>query len=220
MQDNVKIIYKNIKYANIKIKPSLEIIVTVPVDTEPVKIDSLLNKRSSWIKKQLNYFLQHQPHTREYVSGETIQFLGKNYRLKIIESTEEKVRLSGGYVNVWIKNSADYQGKKQLIDAWFREKAEFHFSKALNTYSRLVGMRVNKVSIRQMKTRWGSCSPKKSYINLNLELIKKSSDAIEYVILHELTHLIHYNHTRAFYDYMTLHMPDWKIRKERLENVT
>ena len=218
MEDNVTVIYKDIKYANIKVRPSLEVVITVPFGTESGKIDSILDKRRSWIKKQLTYFNDRQHHIKEYVSGESTQFLGKNYRLKIMHSNEEKVKLSGGYLNVWVKIVTDSHSKKRLVDEWLKDKAKFHFSKLLDKYSKIVGVSIDKFSIRCMKTRWGSCNPKKSYININIELIKKSLDLIEYVVLHELTHLVHYNHTVEFYDFMTLHMPNWKIRKNKLEN--
>ncbi len=218
MQGNLTIIYKDVKYANIKVRPSLEVVVTVPLGTESSKVDDIIQKRSNWIKKQLTYFNDRQHHVKEYVSGESFQFLGKDYRLKIIHSNEERVKLSGGYLQVWVKIGTDCDAKKRLVEEWLKDKAKFHFSKVLNKYSKLVGVGIDKFSIRYMKTRWGSCNPKKSYININIELIKKSLDLIEYVVLHELTHLVHYNHTAEFYDFMTLYMPNWKIRKNKLEN--
>ena len=218
MGDNLTIIYKNVKYANVKVRPSLEVVVTVPLGTESGVVDKIIDKRGNWIKKQLNYFKEHQQHLKEYVSGESIQFLGKNYRLKIIPANDAKVKLSGGYLNVWVKITNDCDAKRRLIDEWLKEKAKYHFSRVLNKYSKILDVSIDKFSIRSMKTRWGSCHPKKSYININLELIKKPLDLIEYVVLHELTHLVHYNHTKDFYDFMTLHMPNWKIRKNKLEN--
>ena len=128
------------------------------------------------------------------MSGESFAYLGCNYRLKISVANHESVKLIGAYLYVSLADRSDYDKKLQLIEAWYKEKAEDYFRKIIAKYVKIVGQEVAKISIRKMKTRWGSCNPKKSYINLNLDLIKKHAFAIEYVIFHELVHLIHYNH--------------------------
>lgn len=104
-----------------------------------------------------------------------------------------------------------------LLNEWYLLKSQNYFKKIIAKYSKLVNVEIQNIRIRQMKTRWGSCNSAKSYINLNTELIKKASNTIEYVIFHELAHLIHPNHSREFYNYLSTYMPDWKKRKERLE---
>ncbi|SMN15060.1 Putative predicted metal-dependent hydrolase [uncultured Candidatus Thioglobus sp.] len=155
---------------------------------------------------------------QEYVSGENCRFLGRNYRLKVVQSSEESVKLKGGYLNLSVKDKDNFKRKEHLIKQWYFEKAENHIKKAFNKYQPIVNKEVKSVRIRKMKTRWGSCNPAKSYINLNSELIKSSIQCIEYVVFHELTHLIYPNHDESFYNYLSLHMPNWKIVKQNLEN--
>lgn len=217
MLDNLQIIYKPVKTIIIKVKPTLEVILIVPIDIMQDEIDHVLNKRYAWILKQLDYFRKFKPPKKELVSGESIVYLGRSYRLKISVANNESAKLTGGYLHIRLTDKNDYNKKLLIIEAWYRKKAEDYFKKIITKYTKVVKQEVAKISIRRMKTRWGSCNPKKSYINLNLDLIKKPTFAIEYVIFHELVHLIHYNHDQKFYNYLATHMPDWKIRKSKLE---
>ena len=217
MLDNLQIIYKSVKNISIKVKPTLEVVLTVPTNTTQEKIDQILKKRHDWILAQLNYFKKFQQPAKELVSGESFAYLGRNYRLKVSTATNESIKLIGGYLHVNLSDKSDHNKKLQLIETWYKQKAEDYFKKVIAKYTKIVKQEVAKISIRKMKTRWGSCNPKKSYINLNLDLIKKHVLAIEYVIFHELVHLIHYNHDQKFYHYLATHMPDWKIRKLKLE---
>ena len=148
---------------------------------------------------------------------ENVKYLGKNYRLKIIQSEDECVKLQRGYIQIFIKDKNNFEKKKMLLNEWYLLKSQNYFKKIIAKYSNLLNVNIQNIRIRQMKTRWGSCNSAKSYINLNTELIKKPSNTIEYVIFHELVHLIHPNHSREFYNYLSTYMPDWKKRKERLE---
>ena len=221
MKNKPQIIFKDVKHANIKIKPTGEVILTVPLKTPKQKIDTILKNRSSWIEKHLEFFSKNLPKKEEFKNGDTFSYLGKKYSLKLIETNKSQdAKLGDGCFNLYITNKNDYNEKYRLIESWYKSKAEKHFQDAIDKYLPIVNKKVFLVRIKTMKTRWGSCNPKKGYINLNLELIKKPKTAIEYVVFHELTHLIHYNHDRNFYDYLSLHMPDWRKRKETLEKYT
>ena len=219
LNDNVSIVFKSVKHSSVRVKPTCEVVVTVPEMTPQEEIERILEKRHAWIETQRSLFQKNKPLIKELVSGENIEYLGKNYRLKVIESPDEDVKLARGYINIYVKDKTNFERKKRLLDSWYKEKAYHHFSQALKKYNVLVNKEVKTISIRVMKTRWGSCNPSKSYINLNLELIKKPKMAIEYVVLHELAHLIHLNHDQKFYHFLTLHMPDWKKRKANLEQI-
>jgi len=216
----VQIIKKDIKSINIKVKPNCDVILTAPTKTTNEHIAVILKKREEWIAKKIAYFKEHQPSkAKEYVSGENFVYLGRNYRLKVIESTQERVKLQRGYLYLSVKSRDDFKQKEKLVKKWYLEKAKIHFQKALEKYQPIVGVEIKNVSIREMKTRWGSCNASKSYINLNSLLIQKPTKCIEYVVFHELVHLVHPNHSKQFYDYMTVHMADWKVRKKRLDSL-
>lgn len=215
---NIQIIKKDIKNIILKVKPSCEVILTIPITTDDEYINYILKKRKDWIDKKLEFFKSNnKPQIKEYVSGESFEYLGKRYRLKVIEADEEQVKLQRGYIKIYIKNKNNFRKKEKLLNDWYMLKAKKYFEKIINQYSHIINREIKIIRIRQMKTRWGSCNPSKGYINLNSELIKKPKDCIEYVVFHELAHLIHPNHSRSFYNYLDTYMPDWRIRKDILE---
>ena len=218
IHNNIQIIKKDIKNITLKVKPTCEVILTAPLLTTDEHIEYILKKRQDWISKKIAFYTaNYKPQIKEYVSGENFKYLGKNYRLKIIQSDDECVKLQRGYIQIFIKNKSNLEKKKKLLNDWYLLKAENYFKKIIAKYSNIVNVNIQNIRIRQMKTRWGSCNSAKSYINLNSELIKKPSNAIEYVIFHELAHLIHPNHSREFYNYLSTYMSDWRKRKSRLE---
>ena len=121
---------------------------------------------------------------------------------------------------IWLKNKNDIKRKQNLVYEWYYEKALLHFFNILQEFNKIVKQEIKDIKIRQMKTRWGSCNPHKSYINLNIELIKKPKICIEYVVFHELVHLIYPNHSKEFYNYLSLYMSDWEKRKHILEKTS
>ena len=217
--NDVIIVKKDVKNINIRVKPNGEVILTAPQETQADHIEHILNKRSGWIDKKLAFYKKYEVcDTKEYVSGEDFKFLGKSYRLKVIQSSEEFVKLRGGYLNICVRNKDNLSRKINLVKRWYMDKAKSHFATILRKFQSIVNKDIKVVRIRQMKTRWGSCNPRKSYINLNGNLIKAPKQCIEYVIFHELAHLIHPNHDKHFYNYLYTHMPNWRRIKERLEN--
>lgn len=214
----IEIVRKDVKQINIKVKPNCDVILTAPTDTKEADIAYVLKKREAWIDKKIAFYQENQAQTpKEYVSGENFRYLGRNYRLKVIESKSEGVKLQRGYLQVFVKNTGNLVKKKRLVKEWYLLKAEVHFQKAIEKYQPVVKKEIANIRIREMKTRWGSCNPSKGYINLNPELIKKPTECIEYVVFHELAHLVHADHSAKFYSYLTLYMPDWWERKDRLE---
>ena len=215
---DVRIVKKDVKHINLKVKPSGEVILTTPMESNERDIAYVLKKRAAWIDKKIAFFDAHRDVSeKEYVSGENFRYLGRNYRLKVIVSMEEGVKLQRGYLQVFVKNTGNLEKKQRLIKAWYTEKAQIHFMKAIKKYKPIVKQEIETVRIREMKTRWGSCNPSKGYINLNLKLIEKPTECIEYVVFHELAHLVHADHSAKFYNYLSLFMRDWEKRKERLE---
>ena len=119
MFDNLQIIHKKVKHANLKVKPNLNVILTVPLGTNQNTIEQILSKRKDWLLKQLAYFKKHMIVTKELVSGESFSYLGRNYRLKIIEAEIESVTICDEYLHININDKSDYNKKLKLIDAWF-----------------------------------------------------------------------------------------------------
>ncbi|WP_107708979.1 M48 family metallopeptidase [Campylobacter concisus] len=219
MSNEVKIIKKEVKNITLKVRPNGEAILTAPKAASDEHIKFIIKKRAKWIAQKRAFFASFKTPEKEYVSGEDFKYLGRSYRLKIVQSKEECVRLQRGYLELFVKDKSDLVRKENLVYEWYHEKATLYFFNILQEFNKIVKQDIKSVKIRQMKTRWGSCNPYKSYINLNIELIKKPRVCIEYVVFHELAHLLYPNHSKKFYDYLVLYMPDWQKRKEILEIV-
>lgn len=217
MQSDVKIIKKDVKNITLKVRPNGEAILTAPKAASDEHIKFIIEKRAKWIAQKCAFFASFKTPQKEYVSGEDFRYLGRSYRLKVVQSKEECVKLQRGYLELFVKDKSNLKRKENLVYEWYYEKATLYFFNILQEFKKIVKQDIKSVKIRQMKTRWGSCNPYKSYINLNIELIKKPKACIEYVIFHELAHLLYPDHSKKFYDYLTLYMPDWQKRKEILE---
>jgi hypothetical protein len=209
------------KTLGITVHPDLRVEVRAPEDATYEKIREKVEKRARWITKQQRYFENFLPRTppREYVSGETHLYLGKQYRLRVLEGEEENVKLYGGRLYVHTHDPQDRDRVRGLLSAWYKAHAEKRFRKGLQegleAFQRYE-LEEPTLEIRRMPKRWGSCS-KQGRILLNPELIKAPSPCIDYVILHELCHLVHPRHDKGFYRLLSKVMPEWRRWKERLE---
>ena len=210
------VVHKDVKDITIKVKPSLEVEVIAPFETSDSDIQKLLQKRDNWIRKNLDVFRQAKQPERKLVSGEDFIYLGRRYRLKVVTADINKAVLKNGYLNLYCKDTQDFKLKSSIIESFYQTKAEEHFQKTIVKFRDFYNSDVI-FRIRKMKTRWGSCNPAKGYINLNQELIKKPKKAIEYVVFHEIAHLKHHNHNRAFYNYISAYMPNWRDVKKKLD---
>ena len=212
--------YSDRRSLGITVTPEMNVLVKAPVDISMEKIKEKLRKKAPWIIKQQSFFLSFHPKTpaRKYIGGETHLYLGRQYRLKISVSKFESVKLKGKFIVVSTSNKSRV---KQLLHEWYLQnaKAKFH-SIALPLIDKFKKHRVEPSSIvlRDMPTRWGSCTPKGKII-LNPELIKAPKGCIQYVIIHELCHLIHHDHTQKFVDLQTKEMKDWGKWKSKLEKL-
>lgn len=222
MKDKIQIHKKKVKNVTLKVKRDGTIHLTVPEATTDDYIDRVIVNKKDWIENQQKHFNDNyeKPQLKEMVSGESFKYLGKNYRLKIMEDPKEGVRLYRGYIEISIKDRENTTRKQELLKKWYMDKAKVKFNELIHEYEKIVKEEVNSIRIITMKTRWGSCNVESRNINLNLELIKKPRYCIEYVILHELSHLKYPNHSKAFWEYMSVHMPNWKWRKDRLEKTS
>ena len=221
MKDKIEIHKKKVKNVTLKVKRDGSIHLTVPEAATDDYIERVIANKEEWIESQLKHFNENyqKPKEKEMVSGESFKYLGKNYRLKVIESNEEYVRLYRGYIEIYVKDKNNTAKKQELLKKWYQEKAKKKFAELVHEYEQVVKEEVNSIRVITMQTRWGSCNVERKNINLNLELIKKPRYCIEYVILHELAHLKYPNHGKKFWEYMSVHMPNWEWRKNKLESI-
>lgn len=208
------------KSLGITVNPEMEVLVKAPADTSIEKVKEKIRKKAPWIIKQQSFFLSFHPKTpdRKYVSGETHLYIGRQYRLQIQDGKQESVKLKGKFIIIQTEDKAKAKG---LLQAWYLRHAKIKFytiSEPIIERFKKYKVAPSSIILRAMPTRWGSCTPKGKII-LNPELIKAPKGCIEYVVIHELCHLVHQNHTKAFYDLQDKIMPDWQKWKERLEKI-
>lgn len=218
------LVYKNRTTLAIEVHPDSSVHVKAPLDAELEAIEAKLGKRAPWIRRQQQKFSEYAlPLTeRQYITGETYRYLGKQYRLKVTRSDEKRVRLWRGYIEVYALDTATKDDLAGLVSAWFRGRAEEVFSERYSVCVRAAKIHgvehEGGFELRRMPKRWGSCT-KEGRIHLNPILISASKDCIDYVITHELCHTVEHNHSADFYDLLSRVMPDWEKRQGRLNTL-
>lgn len=206
----------------IAVEPDMSVVVSAPMDASLDAIKEKLRKRAAWIKRQQRYFLQFMPRTPErlYVSGETQLYLGRQYRLKVVPHAQAAVKLTRGFIVVQTHKPRRAKETRELVEEWYRSHAHAKFAERLEInlqrFSSPDAFRPKGLIIRQLRQRWGSMSPA-GRLMLNLRLIEAPTDAIDYVITHELCHIAEPHHGRQFFELLERVMPDWRKRKDRLE---
>ena len=220
MSTHYELFYTDRKTLGIKVYPDTSVKVFAPIDTDLPIIEQHLKAKRKWIEKQQRSFRSYLPATsaRQYIGGESFLYLGKQYMLKIEPSTAEEVKLYQGRLVVKTLNPEATHIKK-LLQQWYIARATILFNKLFEEQFYLFkrfGLEKPVLQIKKMEKRWGSCTPQQKII-LNPELIKAPVACINYVILHELCHLVHHNHSKAFYQLLENFMPDWQKYKQLLE---
>lgn len=219
--------FSNRKSLGITVTPDMDVLVKAPVGASIEKIREKVVRKAPWIVKQQSYFLSFQPKTppRRYVGGETHLYLGRQYRLAVknakLRVEKERVKIKAGFLEVYTEEK---QEVAELIKKWYKQRAgqklkeiAFPLMESFATRHK-IKISPEDLTLREMPTRWGSCTPKGRII-VNPELVKAPRGCIEYVIIHELCHLIHHNHTQKFLDLQTKEMKDWEKWKTKLEKL-
>jgi predicted metal-dependent hydrolase len=212
--------YSGRKSLGITVMPDLLVLVKAPHDTPVEKVKEKLLHKAPWIIRQQSFFLAFHPKTpgRKYVSGETHLYMGRQYRLKVLWSKNESVKFKGRFIEV---HTTDKLKAVTLVNSWYLNLAKEKFTViALPLIKKFKKYNVEPaaVVVKYMPARWGSCTAQGKII-LNPELIKAPRGCIEYVIIHELCHLIHHDHTHKFIDLQTKEMPGWEKWKLKLEKL-
>ena len=213
------------------VHPSGRVEVRAPIETDQADVRARVYRRARWIMRHQRRFaemVQDQP-GKEYVSGETHRYLGRQYRLKVmplndaagVRKADESVRLVGRFFEVHTCEPRNPDRTRKLLEQWYRQKAQHHlrerFERGCGLMARY-GITPPPLQIRRMESRWGSCTPS-GRILLNPRLVLAPTACIDYVVVHELCHLKHPHHGREFYELLSQVMPDWEKLKTRLECV-
>lgn len=216
--------YKKIKNIYIRVKPDLNIYVTAPRRVTKKYIYELLEKRKDWIedkKEEIKKKNIYDTNRKELKSGNEIFYLGKSYILKVLKCQKENIIIAGRimymYADIKDDENNDARIKQILLDNWYKKESLKLFDSLIKKYSSVMGLEIDTFSVKKLKSKWGSCDIRKKHITFNLELMKYPIQAIEYIVIHELAHLVEANHSKKFYNVVSIYMPEWKKHKKILD---
>lgn len=203
----------------IEVHPDQRVVVRAPTGCSAEVIAERVQKRASWISRQIADFQRYNPRTpqRQYLSGETHLHLGRQYRLKVVSGDVASVKLSRGYLTVTVAGVPERERVRTMLHRWSLDRARDVFEDVLTkSLARSNIAQHPRIIVRAMQSRWGSLS-QSGTMTLNSQLIRAPRACIEYVITHELCHLTHRDHDANFYRLLGQVLPDWEKRKQRLE---
>lgn len=208
------VIYSPRKKLTITVERDRSVVVRAPQGTPKEKIDALVQRKRLWLYEKVRHVQKHDhpQKEREFISGATILYLGKNYRLEVISEAFDGVLFD----NKFLISKASVSQAADHLRAWYIKKATEKIVPQVQFYAKHLGVNYNNVFISDLKYRWGSCTPKNN-LNFNWRLIKAPMRVIEYVIVHELAHLLEPNHTAYFWSIVKTQLPDYLKSKEWLK---
>ena len=218
----VEITRKDIRTLRLSVHaPDGRVKVSAPVAMPEEFISTFVLDRLGWIRKhQLRLAVRHDPPACRYVDGERHWFSGRRYVLKVIERlAPARVALGDDSLVLQVRPGASVEQRRALLDAWYRRHLKATLPALIAGHQPRMGVQVQAFGVKQMKTRWGSCNPRARRIWLNLELARAPSECLEYVVVHEMVHLLERRHNPRFHALLDRFLPGWREHKDRLNSL-
>lgn len=220
----IEITKKNIKNIHLSVHPpNGEVRISAPKMMADDAIRLFAVSKIPWIKKQQAKFEnQERIPELEYVSGESHYYFGERYLLNVIygSSNKSKVKIRNKkYIELYVKEGSSKEKREGIMKEWYRKELKSIIPFIINKWEKIMELTVEEWGVKQMKTRWGTCNPNAKRIWLNLELAKKSPRCLEYIIVHEMAHLLERGHGERFKAIMDKHYPNWRNVKKELNGL-
>ncbi|HEX3036731.1 MAG TPA: SprT family zinc-dependent metalloprotease [Thermodesulfobacteriota bacterium] len=209
-----KIVYSDRKTLNITVERDRSIIVRAPKNTSIEKIEQVIKSKKLWLYEKTNHKQKYdlKSKSKEFISGESILYLGRHYRLDVVKDYRNGIYFDNKFTIS--KSSRPFASR--LLREWYLQKAKEKIIPKAEFFAKQLGVKYNKILISNLKYRWGSCTAKDN-LNFNWRLIKAPMFVIEYIIVHELAHLIEGNHTPQFWSIVSVQVPKYKKAREWLK---
>lgn len=213
---------KRMKTCRIKVYPDKSVVIAVPQTAPTEWIENFLILKSIWIESKIEKFARTSGYaaTTEIQNGQSIKMLGQDLIFSVSQSNKANVYKEGKVICVTAPDINNQEHLLRLFEKWWRKEAILILQAKVDELYPIVGkygIDKPKIALRKMKTLWGSCSVNRKTVTFNQYLIKARPACIEYVVLHELIHFLYPNHSKVFYSFLSVHMPDWKERKNVLD---
>ena len=219
----IDVIRKDIKNMHLAVHPPHgRVSISTPNTTDEEVVRLFAISKLGWIKKHVKNFKNQPRETkRDYITGESHYFFGQRYLLKLEEREGySKVELKGvKHIVLRIKPNATTEEKSKVMKEWYRKELKAVLPDLIEGWEKVIGVQSNEWGVKQMKTKWGACNIEEKRIWLNLELAKKPPICLEYIIVHELVHLLERNHNDRFIKFMNQFMPKWRLHRDELNSL-
>jgi predicted metal-dependent hydrolase len=217
----IEIVKKDIKNMHLNVLPPAgRVRISAPYGTSDDAINLFAVKKISWIKKQVEKFKNQARQTeREYFTGESHYLWGRRYRLEIRHSNKaNNIELKGNKIILTVREKSTRQQRENVINEWYRAELKAKLPELVNKWEEIIGVKASAVGIKNMLTRWGTCNSENKRVWINLQLAKKPPECLEYIVVHELLHLLEKTHTANFVEYMDTYIPTWRVTKSELNS--
>lgn len=218
---SINVIKKGIKNVHLYVKPpDGEVMLTCPYDYPDENIALFVRTKLGWIrKKRQEYLAQPRQTKREYVSGETVYLWGKQYFLQVdYDARNYKISINGDKVHFVVRNNSTAEQRHNVFTEWYRGIFKKELARLIPKWEKITGFECSDYKVQNMRSKWGTCNHYTRKITLNLQLVKKDFACVEFVILHELTHIKEQNHNKKFVQIMDSHMPNWRELRDSLNS--
>jgi predicted metal-dependent hydrolase len=215
----IEVIKKKIKNMHLSVLPPLgRVRISAPIGTNDETIKLFAIKKIGWIKKQIQkYKNQPRQSEREYVSGESHYLWGRRYRLELKYTKKaNKVETKGSKLVLTVREASTQEQREKIMNEWYRAELKAKLPALIEKWEKIIGVKINDFGVKNMRTKWGTCNVKDKRIWINLQLAKKPVACLEYIVVHELVHLLEKNHTPVFIEYMDKFLPGWRVTKDEL----
>lgn len=216
---NVDVVYKDIKNMHISVYPPVgRVRVAAPHRLDEDAIRLAIIQRLPWIKKQREQLQAAERQSeREMVSGESHYVWGQRLRLTLLETAgRPSIDVAGAKLLVSASGSMDDAHRRKLLESWYRRQIKVAIPPLIEKWEPIIGRKVNGWTVRRMKTKWGTCSPDTAKLWFNIELAKKQPACLEYIVVHEMTHLLERTHNDRFVELMDKNLPNWRAIRDDL----
>lgn len=218
----VDVVRKGIKNIHLSVHPPTgRVRISAPEHFSLDTIRVFAIAKLGWIREQQRKLgAQEREAPREYLERESHRVWGRRYLLNVVEAQETpSVELSSGRIVLTVRPGWESEQRRKLMEAWYREQVRAAAPKVIAKWERVMGVKVSGVFVQRMKTKWGSCNPKARTIRLNTDLAKKPASCLEYIVVHEMAHIIEPTHNAHFVALMDRFMPKWQHRRALLNRL-
>ena len=216
-----EIYYKRIRNIHLRvIPPDGKVRISAPFRVKNEVIYKFAYSKLDWIKKQRVSISNNTHESFQYINQETHYFRGRKYKLKVQEKKERPVvQLLNDEIVLQVPEGAEMETRRAALQNWYHLQLEILIPPLITKWESILNVSVERFSIRSMKTRWGSCTPKTRSIRINLELVKRTPECLEYIVVHELVHLLEASHNNKFKMLMDKFFPKWEFYRKELRSL-